>query len=277
MRRSERVTYAFLYVTVAVFVFYSLFPIFYMVITSIKSYMDLYASPPRFFAFEATLENYRELYREGAQSYFLNSVVIASAATFLTLFFGSLMAFNFAKHRFWGKKALFFMIIVTRAYPPVTTLIPIYLMVRSMGLYDTRVGLIVVYASLQMSLVVWVMRSFFASIPKETMESALVDGASITTLFFRIALPLTVPGLVASGILVWVLYWNEFLMALILTSTNVSKTIPVALSSFLVSEQKAHWGTLSAFGLIGIVPILVIVAVASKHFVKGIMAGSVKE
>lgn len=266
-----------IYVSVSLCVIFSLFPIFYLGVTSIKSYKALYATPPKFFIFQASLENYEMLWNEGSYSFFVNSLIVATTATFLSLFLGALLAYGFAMFKFSGKRALFFFILITRAYPPVTTLIPIYFVVRYLGLMDSKVGLIILYTSLQMSLIVWVMRSFFVRIPKEIMECALIDGGSLGDVFFRIALPLSAPGLVASGVLVWILYWNEFLMALVLTSTSAAKTVPVAISSYLVSEGKAHWGSLSALGLLGVIPALLILGITGKYLVKGLMAGAVKE
>lgn len=265
-----------IYVAVTLCLIYSLFPLFYIFITSLKSYTALYRIPPRFFVFQKTLKNYEVLWSEEGYIYFVNSFIVASLATFISLFLGVLAGYVFARFKFIGKKLLFLLILLTRVFPPVTTVIPIYFIINYLGLMNSKQGLILLYASLQMGLVVWIMRGFFATIPDEVIESASIDGASEWTTFLRIALPLASPGLAASGILVWILYWNEFLMALILTSTNAATTMPVLISSFLVGETKAHWGTLSALSFLGILPALLVVGIAGKYLMKGLIAGAVK-
>jgi multiple sugar transport system permease protein len=276
IRRNPSITSILIYSVLCLFVLFCAFPIFYLGLTSLKPYKALYTSPPQLFLFEPTLENFKVMWEQAGYHSFLNSLIVSIGATVISLFFGVLAAYGFTMFNFSGRKFWMFLVLVTRAYPPVTTLIPVYFIIQYLGLIDTKIGLIIALVGLQTSLVIWVMRSFFATIPKEIMESVMVDGGSLWTAFFRIALPLSMPGLVASGVLIFVLYWNEFLMPLILTSSNVSRTVPVAISTFLVSEEKAHWGTLSGLGLLGTIPALIILWIGGKYLVKGLTAGAVK-
>jgi multiple sugar transport system permease protein len=254
---------------------FTLFPIYYLFLTSIKPANAMFSVPPKFF-FSANFSGYLDIVvKQKYFRYYVNSIIVSVFSAMLCLVFGTLGAFAFSTFRFVGQKALFLIILITRMYPPVTTLIPVFFAIKYFGLNDTRTGLILVFAGFQIPFIIWVMKAFFDEIPKTLIESASLDGASLITTFWKIILPLSLPGLLASGILVFVLNWNEFLFALVLTSTK-AKTAPVAVASFVETEGMLQWGTISVLGILTIFPIIIIVLFLRKYLMKGLLVGAVK-
>ncbi|NPV52457.1 MAG: carbohydrate ABC transporter permease [Firmicutes bacterium] len=254
---------------------FSLFPIFYLVLTAIKPVQVLFATPPRWwFALsfeEFTFLGQDQLYRQ----YLINSIVVTSLSTLVALLLGVTLAYSFSKYNFAGKEAWFFLIMLCRAYPPITTLIPIYLLMRFIGLSDTLIGLILVYAAFQVPMVVWIMRSFFSGVPNEISESAQIDGCSPWIMFWQIMVPLVTPGIIAAGILIFILNWNEFLFAFVLTSVK-AKTLPVMIMTFSETDDVVQWGKLSALGVTTILPVIIFGIGLRRYLVQGLTAGAIK-
>lgn len=260
---------------IVIVLFWTMFPLVYLILTSIKPAKILFATPPKFI-FKPTFDIYTDLlFHQRYYYYFVNSLIITTITTIFALIIGSLAGFAFVELTFPFKKFLLFGILVTRMYPPITTLLPIFFILRNLGLIDTRVGLILVYTSWQLPLVVWVMRGFFDSIPSEIKESALLDGCSVPGSFLRIILPLSSAGLLAGGVLIFVFTWNEFLFALILTSIN-AKTAPVTIMSFIEVDASIQWGSVATLGVTTILPILIIAMFLHKFLVQGMMGGALK-
>jgi multiple sugar transport system permease protein len=184
-------------------------------------------------------------------------------------------AFAFTYYRFPWREGTFFLCILGQMFPPVTTLIPIFLMVQTLRLLDHAVGLILPYVAFQVPLVLLIMRGFFQQVPVELYESASLDGAGTLQLFARIALPLTTPGLVASGVIAFILTWNELLFALVLTSSR-ARTASVGLATFLETEGAVQWQMVAALGLITIVPVFLFMGFLHRFMVRGLTLGALK-
>lgn len=253
---------------------WTIFPIFYLLLTSLKPQAIVLDVPPKVF-FRPTIQEYIRLFQGDSFRYIGNSLIVSTIATILALIIGSLCAFSYTHFRFIGKEIIFFLIMLTRMYPPVTTLLPIYLVVSALRLADTKTILILMYISFQLPLVVWVMRSFFEEIPREIQESARLDGCSILDLFIRVVVPLASPGLVATGILTFVFNWNEFLFAFVLTSFQ-AKTSPVLIVNFIEQEQRLQWGALSSLGVVMIIPMFLFVFCLRRYLIKGLTVGALK-
>jgi multiple sugar transport system permease protein len=262
-------------IVVAFVLAWPLFPIAWLAMTSVKPGNLLLDVPPRVF-FWPTFEQYIKVFTfEPVALYVFNSFVVSAVSTAFAVALGTMAAFGLVYFRFNGKKTILFTILVTRMFPPVTTLIPIYLMISAAGLADTRSALILPYISFQIPLVIWIMLDFVRRIPKELQESAIIDGCSTLSLFWYVIVPLCAPGMIASGILAFIYNWNELLFALVLTSLD-AKTLPVALIAYTESEGALQWGSVSAIGVITLLPILVLFVILNKHLVRGLMAGAVK-
>jgi len=257
------------------FLIFTFFPIYYIFLTSIKPANLLFETPPRFI-FKPTFETYNVLFlQEKYHIYYLNSLIVSGIATFLAIIFGSLGSFAFVRFKFSGSKILFFLVLLTRMYLPVTTSIPVFLAFKQIGLLDTRTALIIIYTATQLPLAIYILNSFFEAIPQEIKESAELDGCGPFNLYWRIVIPLATSGILAASILVFVFNWNEFLMALILTTVN-AKTAPVALSAFSESEGMIHWAQLSALGFCMTIPTIFFMIFMNKYLIKGVLAGSIK-
>ena len=204
----------------------------------------------------------------------MNSVIVTLASSVLAVFLGSMAAYGLARFRFRGNRDIAFYILSTRFAPPVGFIVPIYLMVQRSGLLDSQIALIIVYTSMNLSFVTWIMRGFFIEIPAEIEEAALVDGYTRWQIFLRVALPLVRPGLAATGILSAIFSWNEFLFASILAPGDAA-TIPVYLSAFSAS-MNIDWGEYMAVGTMAVMPIMIFTLVLQRHLVRGLTFGAVR-
>jgi multiple sugar transport system permease protein len=244
-------------------------------LTSVKSIRTIMERPPRLIVWP-TFETYeRILFKEEFYRFFVNSFVIASGATLLALAIGGTAAFAFSHWNFRLKEPLFLTSMVGRMFPPITTLIPIYLMVKFSNLLDTHLALILIYASFQVPLVLLILRDFFSQVPKEISECAYIDGSSPWQVFVRIILPLAKNGIVAAAILCFVESWNEFIFALVLTSFK-AKTAPVVLATYIENEGTLQWGTLAALGVWTVMPTLLFMLFLRKFLIRGLTMGALK-
>jgi multiple sugar transport system permease protein len=265
------------YLVAAVFTGFCIFPFYVIVTTALKTETNIFAWPP-VWVFKPTLQSfYNALFvfgGRGAISYLVNSIVISAVSTFLAVVLGAMAAYGLARFSFAGNRQLAFWILSTRFAPPVAFVVPIYIMVQRAGLLDSHIALILIYTAMNLSLVVWILRGFFAEIPIEIEEAALVGGYSRLQIFWRVALPLVRPGIVSMAILSAIFSWNEFLYAMVLTQSRAA-TLPVYLAGFSNSMGLA-WGEYMAVGTMAVLPILVFTFALQKHLVRGLTFGAVK-
>lgn len=266
------------YLTLAVIMIVVLFPIYWMVITGFKNRLELTTYPPTLFPRTFILDNYKEAFSHSdIPRYMLNSVIVVSISTLISLIFGTLAGYSLARFPFTPgfKKNISFWILSTRMLPPIVTIIPIFLIFKELQLLNTYLGMIIVYTGFTLPFTVWMMRAFVREVPVDLEEAAMVDGDTRLTALLRIVLPLTAPGLVATAIFALILVWNEFLFALILTTTSSAITLPVGISGF-VSQFEVLWGQMSAVGTVAIIPILVFTFAVQRYLVRGLTLGAVK-
>jgi multiple sugar transport system permease protein len=211
-----------------------MFPFFWLLQMSVKSDKMILAFPPKLF-FTPILDHYVALWGTAFRRSFMNSSVVSVGSTLLSLILGVPAAYALSRGRFGGERQAALWILASRMAPPIAYTVPFFLIYRHLGLLDTRTGLIIIYLTFNLSLVVWMMRAFFEGAPASLEEAAWIDGASIWQGFARIALPLAGPGLAATGILCFLFSWNDFFFALILTRTH-AMTAPVAVVNFMNYE-----------------------------------------
>jgi multiple sugar transport system permease protein len=216
------------------------------------------------------------LQTENASKFWMNSIVVALASTFLTCIIGSMAAYALAKTYLAAKlrQGLILWILLIRIFPPVTTAIPYYIIIKNLGLSDTWFSLILTYVSYGLPFVIWLMLGFFQDLPADIEKAAIVDGCGMWQRFYRVVLPLTLPGLTVTAIFAFIASWNEFLYASILTSYN-AKTLPVVISGYM-SDKYLRWGEMSALGTMMIVPVMVFSALTQRYLVRGLTFGAVK-
>ena len=250
-----------------------LFPLVWTLRTSFAYRVLAYKIPPKWF-FIPTLENYTTIFKDHPfPRFFINSFVVATTSTLVCLILGAPAAFSYSRFR-TGGDALRVSMLTTQMLPAITLVIPFFLIFNAVGLYNTRTGLVITYITFNIPFVVWILISFFESVPKELEESAMVDGCSRFSAFLRIIVPISLPGMLSAGVFCFVLSWNEFLFALILTGMK-SKTLPVAVSS-LVTQQGTQIGAVSAATMLIILPMVVLYFGLRSFLIKGMVAGALK-
>ncbi len=266
------------YALVAVALFATLAPVYWMVTISLKSEIDQFGVPPRWFLFRPTLAHYRDaFFTRSFGQYLVTSLIVAVSSTACAMLLGTLAAYALAQfrwpHRIGTRLSLW--ILSTRMFPPIVTAIPLFLMMRDVRLLNTRASLIIVYTAFNLPFVVWMMRGFFQEIPRDLEEAARVDGDSRLGALRRIVLPLVAPGLAATAIFCLIISWNELLFALILTQTDAAMTLPVGIAG-RVTQYEIKWGVMSAAGVVAMMPILVFALMVQRYLVRGLSLGAVK-
>ncbi|WP_031268922.1 MULTISPECIES: carbohydrate ABC transporter permease [unclassified Labrenzia] len=250
-----------------------LFPIIWMFLTAFKRPRDAYSLS---FDFSPTLSNFVTVFSApwNLGDMVLNSVIVASVTVLIAVPCASLAAYSFSRFRVRGRKFLFFLILSTQFIPAVVIVLPFFLMFRSLGLLDTRIALIVVNLAIVTPFVIWMIKGFIDAIPTDSEEAAMIDGASRLRVIKDIVMPMAAPGILTSSIFCFILTWNEFLFALILTRRD-AVTLPVGLVSFR-TERGDLWELMSAAGVMITVPIFIMALLIQKHFTRGMTAGAVK-
>jgi multiple sugar transport system permease protein len=256
----------------------ALAPVYWMFTISLKTELDQFAVPPPWFNFTPVIEHYYDAFvTRSFWQYLLTSAIVAVGSTICALVLGTLAAYALARFRlpYELDRRLSLWILSTRMFPAIVSAVPLFLMMRDLRLLNTKAALIIVYTAFNLPFVVWMMRGFFDEVPRDLEEAALVDGDSRLGALFRIVLPLVSPGLAATAVFCLIVSWNEFLFALVLTQTDASMTLPVAIAG-RVTQFEIKWGVMSAAGAVAIVPILVFALAMQKYLVRGLSMGAVK-
>jgi trehalose/maltose transport system permease protein len=264
------------WILVAAIAVFSLFPLYYAVITSFRSGTDLFRIA--YLPDRLDLSNYIAVFeRQPFGSNILNSVAVAGSVVALSLLLGVTAAYAFGRVSFRGRGLLLFTILSVSMFPQVAVLSGMFELVRSLGLYNTLAGLVLANLMLTLPFTVWVLTTFMRELPREIEEAALVDGATPLVTVRRVFLPLIAPAAVTTGLLAFVVAWNEFLFALTFTLTDERRTVPVAIA--LMSGSSAYempWGVIMAASVIVTLPVVALVLVFQRKIVAGLTAGAVK-
>jgi multiple sugar transport system permease protein len=270
------ITITFRVLIIGLGVVWSAFPIFMVVSSSFKNHIDIFAVPPRF-VFTPTLDNYRRLFTEWPEFIdgLLNSMIVTIGATLLTAIVSLLAGYAYSRFQSRLLTASAFFMILVRMLPPIVVTIPLFPIVNRFELNDTHAFLIILYAAFFVSLSTWIMKSFIDQIPRELEEAAEVEGASILQRLTKIILPLSVHGMVAACVFVVVFSWNEYMFALIFTS-SAARTAPLVLAEISGSLEGVQWGVLFAAATVQLAPVLFFVVFVQKYIVTGLTAGAVK-
>jgi multiple sugar transport system permease protein len=253
----------------------ALFPFLFMLRVAFSSARD-YLSGLAILSAPLTLENFVEVYGgTDLARYLLNSLLYSVLTTLIVLVIGSMAGFGLAKaQNALVRDNVMFFVLSTRMGPPVVFAVPLFLLLTNLFLVDTRVGMLLVYTFYNLAFAIWLMYGFFRDVPPEVEEAALLDGLSPLGVFGRISLPLVVPGLMATGILVFIFTWNEFFFALVLTR-DVAKTFPAMVPQFF-GAFRVDWGQMLAASTLGVIPPLIFGLLIRRYLVRGLSLGSVK-
>jgi ABC-type glycerol-3-phosphate transport system permease component len=266
------VTYGILALTCA----FSVFPIVWALSTSLKAPADIVSYPPNWIPSPISLEHYAQvLGGSHMPRYFGNSLLVALATILLTLVVASHGAYAAARHEFPAKNFLLFLVLATVMIPGIAVLVPLYMIMSQIGLHDTYWSLVLIYSAWQVPTVLWLMRGFFESIPRDLEEAALIDGCGPLQAFYRVIAPLTRPGLAASAVVVFVYVWNEFIIALTMTASDEMRLVPVGLY-YYISAWGVEWGKLMAAVCVALLPAVALFAILQRNFIQGLTSGSTK-
>jgi len=247
------------------------FPLFWLLTASFKRPVEAVSLPP-VWIFTPTLANYHSILIKAHFTYFLrNSFIIASVVTAVSLIIGYPAAYGLARYKFRGRGNLGFWILSLYMFPPLAVVLPYLLILKSLRLVDTHLGLILAHLSFILPLVIWLLQRFIRDVPVEFEEAAAVDGASLPRRLFSVVLPLTAPGVTATGIFAFMMSWNEFAFALILAPMR-AKTLPVA-SQGLASWAYINWGEVSAACVLIAAPVLILILLVRDYLVRGFSFG----
>jgi multiple sugar transport system permease protein len=279
----------FLYVVLAFWALVTLFPIYWTIVTSFKTSRAVNSRTPTFapwLDFEPSLQPFRDIFG-GGQGYATssmgpvgklawNSFAAATGSAIIAVVLGAMAAYALSRFRYrrWKNRDIAFWFVSQRMFPPVALVVPYFILFNFFGLLDRLPALILVYTAMNLPLVIWLLRDYFADLPIEIEEAALVDGASRFGAFFRIALPLALPGLVVAFLFAFVFAWNEFLFALTLT-LDEAKTLPLQLAGNVTLRGPRYWD-IAAQGLVVMLPPLLVALLVGRYIVRGLTLGAVK-
>lgn len=256
------------------FVAMALLPYLWIVLTSFKGRLDILSPDPTWF-FTPTLANYPAVFIDkDYMPLVFNSLIIATSTTILSIAIGAPAAYVFARHDFTGKEDLFFFFLTTRMAPPISIAVPLFMFFSNIGLTDTIFAVVIAHTTFNLSLVVWMMRGFFAEIPREIDEAAMMDGRSKLGAFIRVIVPMAAPGLAATAVLCFIMSWNEFLYAFILVAFE-GRPLTVGIPG-LITPHGTLWGQVAAVAIVATLPIILFTFLVQKHLVRGLTFGAVK-
>ena len=275
-RRSRRVGNVLSYIGMFLFVGFAIFPIFWAFLVSLKPESEIVAAEITYWPREVTFDNYIAIWtRSNFPTLIVNSAVVTLLTVAICTAIGTLAAYALSRYRFRGRTGLMLGYLVVRMFPAVMIIIPLFIVLRGFGLLDSRLGLALAYTTFLLPVFIWMMKAYLDAVPSEIEEAARVDGASRIGAMVRIVLPLVLPGLVATAVFVAIGAWNEYLIALMMTTSTGSRTWPVGLQ-LMVGEFQLPWGSLAAGGMISIVPVVLMFVLVQRVMVAGLSAGAVK-
>jgi multiple sugar transport system permease protein len=255
---------------------FTAFPLLWMASTAFKVSNEIFATPPSLWPRTFTLANIERLFAETRfLTYLLNSLTVALSTAGLTLIVSTPAAYSLTRFRFAGREKLAALILFTYMFAPIMIIIPFYVMMRFLGLNNTHLGLVLAYTAFCLPFNLWLLRTFFQSIPVDIEQAALIDGANRLQAVVYVVVPLALPGVVATGIFTFILAWNDYIFARVLIGADELKTLPVGIAD-LYNASVVDWGMIMAAGLLVIVPVLAVFVFIQKYMVAGWGAGGVK-
>ena len=274
--RALRSNLVLVLLAAALLVIFAGFPFAWMISTAFKESREIFATPPTLLPRSFTLDNLQRLLAETkALTYLKNSIVVSLSTVAVTIAVATPAAYSLTRFRFPGREQLAGTILFTYMFAPIMIIVPFYVMMRFLGLTNTHLGLVLAYTAFCLPFSLWMLRTFFQSIPLDIEQAAMVDGANRVQTVLYVVLPLSLPGVVATSIFTFVLTWNDYIFARILISADELKTLPVGIAD-LYNASVVDWGMIMAAGLLILTPVLAVFFLIQKYMVVGVGAGAVK-
>lgn len=263
-------------IMLTVFLIAALFPIYWMINTSLKPLADATSIPIQYWPKHFTLDNYRDVLRlTSFPRFFLNSMLVSVAAALLTIVFGILTAYGLARFTFRGKGFATVVLLATQMVPGLVLIVPLFILFSKMGLIDTPLSLIIPYFIMAIPFCTMMMVGFFKQVPYALEEAAMVDGCSRLQSLFRIVMPIIMPGVVSSFVFAFISAWNELFFGVMFINTEAMKTIPPGISMF-IQKVDVNWASMTAAATMSLLPTMVLFFLVQRYLVEGIASGSVK-
>ena len=276
MRRANASHQALLWCATLVALAFVLFPFYWMLNTSLKPPSEVFASPPTFFSSHWSLDAYAAVFStRPVGRYFVNSLIVAAGATLLSVTLAALAAYGLTRFFPRGATPFVMFLLFTKMLPETLLIIPYFQLMSDLNLLNTYLALILAYSSFALPFSVWMLIGFFRSIPRDIDEAAMIDGASYLQAFWRVVLPLARPGLVAVALFTFLIAWNSYVWALVLTTDSSMYVLSVGIAN-MVGEYRVQWNELMAAAVIAAVPVMVLYSLLERHLVNAITAGAVK-
>ena len=271
---KSKIVHILLWIMLIVLVLSIFLPFYWMIISGFKENKDLYSNcfgQPSVW----NVENYATAWRVGVGRFIGNSVFVTLVSTILTLALSAACAFGLSRFKFRGREVLFMVILAGLLLAPQVALVPLYRILSTMGIYNTYLAMIVPYVAFRIPFTVFLIRAYLLDFPKDIEEAAIIDGCSTFRIFLSITLPVSKPVLASASLLAVMSFWNEFMMAMVFTSDNSIRTIPLGLAT-LKGTLSTDWGALIAGLVIAAIPVIILFVAFQKQFVRGMTAGGVK-
>jgi len=272
----QRFSSALAVLAISVVCIIAIIPVLWGLVTSLKPTEQILTFPPQWIPWPISLDSFEKvLYQSNVLLYFRNSVIVTVASLVVSLSLAIHAAYGLSRFKFWGHSAILIGVLTTSMIPGVAILVPLYGLSVKTGLYDTFLGLILVYSAWNVPILIWLMKGFFDKVPIELEEAALVDGASRWRVFYQIVLPLSQPGLVSGAIMVVMFVWNDFVIGFALTISEERRPLSVGLYTY-ISNYGVEWGQLMAATVIALTPVLLVFLLLQRRLVEGLAAGAIK-
>jgi ABC-type glycerol-3-phosphate transport system permease component len=274
--RTLRGSMPLVLLTAALLVVFCGFPFAWMISTAFKDSHEIFATPPTLIPRTWTIDNLQRLFAETrALTYFWNSVIVSFSTVAMTIAVATPAAYSLTRFRFKGREQIAATVLFTYMFAPIMIIIPFYVMMRFLGLTNTHFGLILAYTAFCLPFGLWMLRTFFQSIPLDIEQAAMIDGANRLQTVIYVVLPLAIPGVAATSIFTFILTWNDYIFARILLSADTLKTLPVGIAD-LYNASVVDWGMIMASGLLVLTPVMGVFFIIQKYMVAGLGAGALK-
>jgi len=276
VKTNRTITKVLVIIGLLIGAFYAGFPVFWMIDSSFKGNSEIFAYPPKLITDTFSFKAYSAVLTDPEKvRFFINSYVVATSVTLLTLLVGILAGYSFSRYEYPLKNILNTIIVSVQAVPPISLLIPYFSLIVALGIYNTYMALILTYMVFTLPYAILMMTGYFNTLPKELDEAVKVDGGSSFVALWRVLVPIAIPGIVSIGIYTFMLAWNEFLFALTLTRTNDMRTVPIGIQ-LLMGQHSYEWNQMMAMSVLGCLPVLILFLFFQRYFIAGMSAGSVK-
>jgi multiple sugar transport system permease protein len=276
MRKRSRSAWFLNIVVMPVLALLMLFPIAWMFVVSLKTEAETYRTPLTWLPEAPTFQNYVTMWQAlDFQTYFQNTLIVAGATTLLSILVAAPAGYALSRYRFRGSGTFSGFLLATQMFPRVILIVPYFIIMRHLGLVNSYTALVLIYVSFAVPFCIWMLRGHFAAVPTELDEAAMLDGCGPFAVFRRIVLPLCLPGVVATAMFAFLVAWNEFLFALVLTTERSMSVVTVGLAA-LIGEYKTQWNELMAATIVGSLPAMILYAMLERYLVRGLASGATK-